>query len=137
MKDKQTVFLDTNLLVYAHTNVDPPKGARVQAVIKAGNTVISTQILTETANVLYKKFRIPWGEISMVLDEMETHSGIHENTKETIQQACHLAERYGYSFYDSLVIASALATSCTLLYSEDMQHGQVIAETLTIMNPFI
>ena len=39
MKDKHTVFLDTNLLVYAHTNVDPPKGARVQAIIQAGNTV--------------------------------------------------------------------------------------------------
>ncbi|HYQ91954.1 MAG TPA: PIN domain-containing protein, partial [Candidatus Competibacteraceae bacterium] len=43
--------------------------------------------------------------------------------------------RYGFSFYDALIVASALEAGCTCLYSEDMQHGQYL-EGLTIENPF-
>jgi predicted nucleic acid-binding protein len=45
-------------------------------------------------------------------------------------------ERYRFSFYDSLIIATALEASCTTLYSEDMQHGQLIENKLLIINPF-
>jgi predicted nucleic acid-binding protein len=48
-----------------------------------------------------------------------------------------IAERYGFSFYDSLIIAAALETGCTTLYSEDLQYGQVIDGKLTIQSPFV
>lgn len=47
-----------------------------------------------------------------------------------------LAERYGYSHYDSLILATALMIGCDTLYTEDMQHGQVINQQLTLLNPF-
>ena len=43
--------------------------------------------------------------------------------------------QHGFSFYDSLIVASALEAGCVRLYSEDMQHGQRV-EQLTIVNPF-
>jgi predicted nucleic acid-binding protein len=49
----------------------------------------------------------------------------------------NIAERYGFSFYDSLIISSALQSGCTVLYSEDMQHGQKIDGQLLISNPFL
>jgi predicted nucleic acid-binding protein len=56
-------------------------------------------------------------------------------TVETHERAMHVAERYGYSIFDSLIIAAALHAGARTLYSEDMQDGQVI-EGLTIRNPF-
>jgi len=52
-----------------------------------------------------------------------------------LKQALDVAERWRFSFYDSLIIAAALQTNCTILYSEDMQHEQKI-QTITIRNPF-
>jgi predicted nucleic acid-binding protein len=58
--------------------------------------------------------------------------GIHE-----IRQAWVIAARYGFSHYDCLIIAAAIASGCSTRYSEDLQHGQVIDSQLTICNPFL
>jgi predicted nucleic acid-binding protein len=58
--------------------------------------------------------------------------GLHE-----IRAAWILAARYGFSHYDSLILAAALSAGCTTLYTEDMQHGQVIDERLTLIDPFL
>lgn len=47
-----------------------------------------------------------------------------------------LGERYGYSYFDSLMLASALEQGCSILYSEDMQHGQILEGGLRIIDPF-
>jgi predicted nucleic acid-binding protein len=57
-------------------------------------------------------------------------------TGNTIFLACDIAKRYGFSFYDSLIIAAVLENNCTILYSEDLQHNQVIEQRLRIINPF-
>jgi len=67
----------------------------------------------------------------------DAHNSIlHINTESTIVQACKIAERYGFSFYDSLIISAALECECSILYSEDMSNGQVIDKILKIVNPF-
>ncbi len=55
---------------------------------------------------------------------------------DTIMRALKLVQRYHYSFYDSLIISTALEKSCEIFYSEDMQHQQFIEQKLTIINPF-
>ncbi len=57
-------------------------------------------------------------------------------TPETIVQALALAQKYQYSYYDSLILAAALSAGCKTLATEDMQHGQVVEATLKIRNPF-
>lgn len=57
-------------------------------------------------------------------------------TVQTHDKAMQLAERYGLSFYDSLVVSAALLSGCASLYSEDMQDGLLVEGQLTIRNPF-
>ena len=109
MKDNQRIFLDTNLMIYAHTNVDVLKQSKIQNMIINENTVISTQVLQEAANVLFKKFKFPWHDIQSVLKEMEQNNELRTNTRITIQRACDIAKQYQFSFYDSLIVAAALA----------------------------
>jgi predicted nucleic acid-binding protein len=63
-------------------------------------------------------------------------SRLHPLLISTLLVALDIAARYGFSHYDSLIIAATLESDCMTLYSEDLQHGQVIDQRLTIINPF-
>ena len=135
MNDK--AFFDTNVLVYAHTDIDIKKRQAAQDLISGKKyTVISTQVLQEISNTLFRKFKHSWPDVSSVIQQLIAYNRIHSNTAETIARAIDIAARYGFSFYDSLIVASALETGCSILYSEDMQHEQKIDNILTILNPF-
>ena len=58
-------------------------------------------------------------------------------TEDTHDRGVDIAERYGFSLYDSLIIAAAREAGCTTLFSEDLQHRQVIDGALTVRNPFV
>lgn len=135
MSDK--IFLDTNILIYCYTTTEPEKQARAQHVTNESFSIISTQVLKEFANILYKKFHISWQNIAEALIEVESNFEIFNNTPSSIKRACTIAARYGFSFYDSLIIAAALESGCTILYSEDLHHNQLIEEKLLIKNPFL
>jgi len=62
---------------------------------------------------------------------------LHINEVGTIVNACDIALKYHFSFYDSLIIAAALESGCSTLYTEDMHNGQVIEDRLKIVNPFV
>lgn len=129
-------FIDTNVLVYFYTEDEPLKKQKALAIVNASNAVISTQVLTELANTLKKKFKLDWQTVEDVISELHAEFEIYANEPETIKSACQIAEKYRYSFYDSLIISAALSCNCQTLYSEDMQDGQVIDNTLVIRNPF-
>ena len=135
MSDKY--FLDTNILIYAHTDLDLRKQQLAQQSIMSELTCLSTQVLQETANILFKKFQFTWPDIQIVLKEAITNNETHINSAFTVTEACRIAGRYGFSFYDSLIIAAALESACSILLSEDMHHGIVIDDKLRIKNPFL
>lgn len=56
---------------------------------------------------------------------------------ETVRRALHVGERYGFSYFDALIIASARLAGCKMLYSEDLQHRQILDDELVILNPFL
>ena len=130
------IFLDTNILVYEHTDMDPVKQSVAQKLITDERSFISTQVLQELANTLNRKFKHNWKDVKNVLEEACTNNNLHSNTQITIMQACEIAMRYGFSFYDSMIISAAIDSNCTTLFSEDLQDGQIIYEKLTIQNPF-
>lgn len=107
MNDNRS-FLDTNVIIYAHTDLDVRKMEIAQQIISNKDTVISTQILQETANILFKKFQFEWTDVRVILNEMSNNNFLWINSGKTVSEACRVAERYGFSFYDSLVIAAAL-----------------------------
>lgn len=98
---------------------------------------VSTQIINEFSNTLSRKMKVGWNAIDAALTEIEQVFAVETVTTAVIRKAYAVAARYQYSYYDSAVIASALLSSCALLISEDMQHGQIIEDQLRIVNPFL
>lgn len=96
-----------------------------------------SSILSENANVLYKKFRdLTESQIEQHIRLLSAHCLVKPVTLETVQCAMQIKSQYRYSWYDCTIIAAALLSGCLYLYSEDLQSGQVIDQTLTILNPF-
>lgn len=130
------VFLDSNILVYSYSNTEVEKQSIARQLIKETNTYISTQVLQELCNIVTRKFKLSYSKAIIALEECSQNSNVHLNTKTTIIKACNVADRYHYSFYDSLIVAAALECSCQILYSEDLNNGQLIEGVMTIRNPF-
>ena len=131
MRDR--IFLDTNILVYALLD-EGHKQKTAFDLLQTG-CVISTQVLNEFAQVARKKSKLDWQEIADLSNAIQTLTEITALDKNVHNLGLEIAAQYGYSFYDSLIIAAALGAKCNLLISEDMQHGQRI-EALVISNPF-
>jgi predicted nucleic acid-binding protein len=127
-------FFDTNVLVYAIVENDPRK-IRARELLAVGGT-ISVQVLNEFVSVVRRKVNMPWDDVRATLRwiQLLCLQAVPVTIK-THEKAVGIAERYGYGIYDSLIVASALEAKSTVLYSEDMQDGQVI-DRLTISSPF-
>ena len=91
--------------------------------------------MNETVNTLKRKFSLDYRQIGAVVDELSQQSQIVIVSVDTIHKALEVAQRYQYSYFDSLIIASALEVGCDRLYSEDLQDGQKIDNILTLINP--
>jgi len=127
-------FLDSNVVVYAFS--DDRRNGVAEELLGRG-CEISVQVLNEFANVARRKLGFSWPEISDAVEAITTLSrAVHPLDLTTHQEAVRLAERYGFGFYDALIVASALRADCAVLYSEDMQHGLIVDERLRIENPF-
>lgn len=129
------VFFDTSILLYL-LSPDPRKADRVEALLGAGGA-ISVQVLNEFAAVARRKAALSWPEVREVLGAVRAACVTHPVTEETHDGGVDIAERYGFSLYDSMIIAAARRAGCTTLLSEDLQHRQVIDGTLTVRNPFL
>ena len=129
-------FIDTNIFVYLASDNDDDKKDIAKDVINHYDCVISTQVTNELSNVLIKKFSKTTSEVETIISAMEATCEIALLTSETTRTALAIHNRYGYSFYDSLILASALDNNCRYVISEDLQGGQVINGKLTIFNPF-
>ncbi len=133
---KDNCFIDTNILVYCYTDDEPIKLQKALNIANSKNSFISTQVLTELSNTLKKKYNLDWQTVENVVSEVSSDFNVYVNKPVTIERACKIADKYQYSFYDSLIIAAALSSNCKKLYSEDMQDGQIIENSLSIVNPF-
>ena len=132
MKDKP--FLDTNVILYAFRQ-DDTRGQVAETLLAAGGA-LSVQVLNEFVAVARRKFDKSWEEVRRALDILRVFCPEPVPlTAETHERAVDIAERYGYSIFDSLIIAAALHVGTRTLYSEDMRDGQAI-DGLTIRNPF-
>ncbi len=136
MKDK--VLLDTNIWVYLYAKNPPDKSVKVRELVNNNFTsiIISTQILGELYNVLTKKKLKPKDEAKQIILEMVTNFTIVEIDVLKVMTALEINSTYGYTYWDSLVVATALQHNCDILYSEDMQANQLIEKKTRIVNPF-
>lgn len=127
-------FIDSNVLIYL-LSADAGKADRAEIVLRKGG-LISVQVLNEIANVALRKLGMSWEEIHEVLSLIRMLCPTDPLTVETHDKGLFLAERYGLSVYDAMIVAAALIGKCKTLYSEDMQDGLLIDNQLRICNPF-
>ena len=128
-------FFDTSVLLHL-LSTDATKADRVEELLAARGT-ISVQVLNEFAAVSLRKLRMPLPEVKEILDTVRAVCDVVPLTVETHDRALAIVARYGFSLYDSLLIAAALIAGSKRLYCEDLQHGQVIDRQLRVVNPFV
>lgn len=136
MSDER-VFLDTNILVYAYSTAEPEKCELARQLILSRRAWISVQVLNEYCNVTRRKYPLLFERVSQTLDELASCLNVRELSFDTTRQAARLSQKYGWSFYDSLIVAAALECQCAVLLTEDLQHGFVVDDWLRIENPFL
>jgi predicted nucleic acid-binding protein len=128
------VFLDSNIILYAFS--DDIRQPVAVAVMGKGFEA-SVQVLNEIANVSRRKYRKDWDAVERALELVKLSADvIHPITIDAHLLGIKFAKRYGYSVYDSILLATAYQFDCDTLFSEDMQDGMVIENRLTIRNPF-
>jgi predicted nucleic acid-binding protein len=135
-------FLDTNILVYTFDQENPAKRDRAIALVSKAlaesRGVISYQVVQEFLNAAIRKFSTPLTipdaqrYLTVVLEPL---CAVFASV-DLFHQALDLSARWQYAFYDSLIVTAALQSGCSVLYSEDLRHGQRVAG-LKILNPFV
>ena len=139
MTDK--VFLDTNVLVYAHDldagNKHDKAAEIVSQLWESRNGVLSTQVLQEFYITLTRK-------VSSTLSKLEARKLVQKyshwylvlNDPSIIIQASEIEESNNISFWDALIVSAAYSQNVPTILTEDLNHGQII-EGIFIRNPFI
>lgn len=132
-------LLDTNLWVYLYSKDPSDKYEKVNTLFVSyiEALIVSPQILGELYNVLLKKKFRTQAQAQEIISQLVAGFDISQMTAMQVVEAIKINARYGYSYWDSLLIATALLSNCSILYSEDMQHDQLIEGKLRIINPFV
>ena len=124
MSDK--AFLDTNILVFLYSKTEDDRRNIAISAFKDYECFTSTQALNEFSNVCTRKLHLPVEDIKKYLEEIAGATSVMLVDTENILQALELHERYRYSYYDCLMLSSALNSDCTLILTEDMSDSAVI-----------
>ena len=138
MKDKY--FFDTNVLVYMQDASNLVKQQKARSLLSThlgnGTAVISTQCLQEFYNVLANKMKQDKIQTKQIMHSLSENIPVVQVTPTLIENGIDISIKTQFSFWDSLMISAASFAKCTILYSEDMNDGQVI-DGVTIKNPFV
>lgn len=131
-------FIDTNVLVYAEASDAPLKQRAALALLKGlyeeSLGVLSTQVLQEYCNVALKKLKLPTQYVRSQLDLYEQYEVV-QVTPAIIHAGLDLHQTRSVSFFDAIVLASAHASGCNVIWTEDMNAGEVVNGVI-ISNPF-
>jgi len=128
-------FFDASVLLYILWEGDRRSPIATDLLFQGG--AINVQVLNEFAAVARRKLAMDFGEIQRALLHIRALCRpVLALTLETHELGIQIAQRTGYSVYDSLIVAAAIRAGCSTLYSEDMQHGLNVERRLRIINPF-
>lgn len=132
------IFLDTNIWVYLYAKNAPVKSGKSREIVGQNfdSIIVSSQVLGELYNVLTRKTIKKKPEARQTVLTMISNFHVVEIDTAKVIMALDISERYGYSYWDSLLIGTALHENCEILYSEDMQDQQLIQSKTRIVNPF-
>ncbi len=128
-------FADTNVVLYI-IGKDSRK-AEIARGILAARPLVSAQVINEAINVCLRKLGFDRTKAYAFADSVMRLTDVLPIDETTIRKSAELAIRYQLANWDALIAAAAVLAGCDTLYSEDLQNGQVLADQLSVVNPFI
>ncbi len=139
MTESCKFFPDSNVWLYALTDQNEERKRKAEDLIERFHERIclSTQVINEVCLNLKRKASFDERQISNLILSFYLNYEIIELNQATLLAASDLRARYPFSFWDGLIVASALAANTEILYSEDMQNGLRVENKLKIVNPFL
>ena len=135
-------FIDTNIFIYVHDETDVKKSLKARALLieltSTNKGCISTQVIQEFCNVALRKSATPLKiiDVRKIVRELMDPLLAHQPDAEFILRALETYDRYSLSFYDAMIVQAAIDLHCTILYSEDLQHGAQYNK-VKVVNPFV
>ena len=131
------VFIDTNVWLYAFIpSQDADKSGKAKDLIRQSDIVMSSQVINEICVNLIKKAQFDELGIRRVINSFYKKYTATIVDKSALIKSSELRERLQLSFWDSLIVSSALIGGATILYTEDMADGLLVENRLRITNPF-
>jgi predicted nucleic acid-binding protein len=134
-------FLDTNIFVYSLDITAPAKSRRAARLIRdaldTGNGIVSYQVVQEFFSVAFRRFAKPMSAFAAeeyLNTAFRPLLAVHSSPALFVS-ALQIYTQHQFSWYDSLIVAAAKEAGCSILYTEDMQHGKRV-DDLKIDNPF-
>lgn len=137
--ENKVVFIDSNIWLYSFiAQQDQAKSSTAKNILTTTPTIVlSTQVINEVCFNLVRKTQISSSVITQLIRSYYTKYAIAELNQNTLLEATDLREEYRLSFWDSLIVASALQMKADILYSEDMHQSLIVRKHLQILNPFL
>jgi predicted nucleic acid-binding protein len=133
-------FVDSNVWIYAATqseDVPPdPRHEMARTLLAAIEPYLSVQVINEISVNLIRKFQFSEGHIQALVRSFYEKYTVCPMNEDVLLGASALRASYSLSFWDSMIVSTALQYQCQTLYTEDMRDKLVIDNTLTIVNPF-
>lgn len=131
-------FVDTNILVYAHDSSSPRKQQicieLVDRLSASRFGRLSTQVLVEFFSAVTRKLDVRPAVAVEILSDLAAWL-VYSPSADDVVEAARLSAKHSISIWDALIVQAALASHCTILWSEDMQHGRRF-QTLVVRSPF-
>lgn len=140
MTVNERCFVDSNVWIYAATQSEgaplDPRHDAARALIAGINPYISTQVINEVSINLIRKFKFSDAHIQALVRSFYQKYTVCQLDEDILLRASTLRTSYRFSFWDSIIVSTALQQQCRVLYIEDMGDNLVVDDTLTIVNPF-
>ena len=133
---RDNIFCDSNILLYAFGKQDLKKKAIASKLILDKKSIISVQVINEVSNIMLRKLNFTNEQIQFFIQSCYRKYNVSKLGKKIFLLACDIRNSYKLSYYDSIIVATAMESNCKIIYSEDMQHKQIIFDKLTIIDPF-
>jgi predicted nucleic acid-binding protein len=130
------IALDSNILIYNHS-LDYENKRLIARNFFKESPIVSSQVISEYLNVMRRNFKMQKQELLHLCSLWLEKCYIQPVVLSTIKLAQNLINKYDFQIFDGIIIAAALEANCSILYSEDMQNGQIVENTLKIVNPFV
>ncbi len=128
--------IDSNVLVYLFDASDERKRLITETLL-VQKPIISSQVISEYLNVSKRLLKLPKNEILAKANQVFERCEIMPVNQSTMNLALFLLKKYDFQLFDSVIVASAIESECPILYSEDLQHNQLIENRLRVINPFL